>query len=251
MKHLKTRLNRIGRNLIIAMSIGDGCITKAGYLSINHSEIQKEYCEWKWKLLKKNGVPVGTFRKKVGVNGYSKGKSVTQYIFQSSVLDFCKVLRRIEYDLGKGKYNRKLLNRIGAQGLAIWIMDDGSLLRRTKHDKNTGERKYCGFYITISTYCDSETADNIIKYFKEEWNICPTKVFDKRVNSYIISFCAREGRKLINIIKPYMCPYMMYKVIPDKTECDKYMNVLKNSGEIPDDGTLNKEEMGNTEMVKI
>lgn len=47
-------------------------------------------------------------------------------------------------------------------------MDDGSLLRRTKHDKNTGERKYCGFYITISTYCDSETADNIIKYFKEE-----------------------------------------------------------------------------------
>lgn len=239
MKHLKSRLNKIGRDLIIAMSIGDGCITKQGYLYINHGAIQKEYCYWKWKLLKNNGVSVGKFREHNAVTGYSKGKKITQYQFQTSVMDFCKVLRRIEYEGGRTKYNIKLLNRLGPQGLAIWIMDDGSLLRRSTLDKTTGKRKYCGFYITISTYCTLEQADTIIKYFNDTWDLKPTKVFDKRIGSYIISFCAREGRKLIEIIKPYMCPHMMYKVIPDKQECDNYMKLLKEETEIVSEGTLN------------
>lgn len=244
MKQLKTRLNKTGRNLIIAMSIGDGCISKKGYLTINHGETQKEYCLWKWSLLKQNGVKVGVFRKTNDINGYSKGKPVTQYRFQSSIMDFCKVLRRIEYENGRTKYNRKLLNRLGAQGLAIWIMDDGSLLRRSRINKD-GIRTYSGFYITISTYCNLQQADGIINYFKEEWGINPTKVFDKRQQSYIINFCAREGRKLIEIVKPYMCPHMMYKVIPDKIECENYMKLLKETDEISVDSTLNEVEMEN------
>lgn len=34
-------------------------------------------------------------------------------------MNFYKVLRRIEYEGGKTKYNTKLLNRLGPQGLAI------------------------------------------------------------------------------------------------------------------------------------
>lgn len=244
MKHLKTRLNKTGRNLIIAMSIGDGHIAKNGYLDINHCEKQKEYCLWKWKLLKNNGVKVGTFRTWQQINGYSKGKEVIKYGFQTTVLDFCKVLRRIEYEYGKTKYNKKLLKRIGAQGLAIWIMDDGSLLRRSRMNKN-GIRVYSGFYITISTYCSFEQANNIIEYFNEEWDLYPTKVFDKKHQSYIINFCAREGRKLIEIIKPYMCPQMMYKVIPDKIECNNYMKLLKEAAETVAEGTSKTMEIEN------
>nr|DAE20164.1 MAG TPA: hypothetical protein [CrAss-like virus sp. ctYsL76] len=46
-------------------------------------------------------------------------------------------------------------------------MDDGSLLRRSRMNKN-GIRVYSGFYITISTYCSFEQANNIIEYFNEE-----------------------------------------------------------------------------------
>ena len=158
-------------------------------------------------------------------------------------MDFCKVLRRIEYEYGATKYNYKLLKRLGAQGLAIWIMDDGSMLRRSKLDKNTGVRKYNGFYIRISTYCNLDQANTIIEYFNNEWNLYPTKIFEKKNNSYTINFCAREGRKLIEIIKPYMCKHMMYKVIPDKIECDNYMKLLKESTEIVDEGTHENEEM--------
>lgn len=237
MKQLKTRLNKTGRNLIIAMSIGDGHIHSKGYLDINHCEAQKEYCLWKWQLLKDNGVKVGMFREWKQINGYSKGKEVIKYGFQTSVLDFCKVLRRIEYEHGRTKYNKKLLKRLGAQGLAIWIMDDGALLRRSRINKDR-IRTYSGFYITISTYCTLEQANDIIEYFNEEWDIYPTKVFEKRQQSYIINFCAREGRKLIEIIKPYMCPHMMYKVIPDKIECENYMKLLKETAETAVEGTL-------------
>lgn len=243
MKQLKTRLNKTGRNLIIAMSIGDGHIHSKGYLNINHCESQKQYCLWKWKLLKNSGVKVGKFRVWEQINGYSKGKPVTKYGFQTSVMDFCKVLRRVEYEHGKTKYNKKLLKRLGPQGLAIWIMDDGSLLRRSKIEKTTGIRKYSGFYITISTYCQLQQAEDIISYFKEEWDLNPTKVFDKKHQSYIISFCAKEGRKLIEIIKPYMCPHMMYKVLPDKIECDNYMKLLKETAETAVEGTPEMVEM--------
>ena len=43
-------------------------------------------------------------------------------------------------------------------------MDDGSLSRRSRINKN-GDRVYAGFYITISTYCKLEQAEDIIKYF--------------------------------------------------------------------------------------
>jgi hypothetical protein len=45
--------NRETRDLVLAMSIGDGCITSSGYLSFIHGKNQKEYLEWKVWLLHK------------------------------------------------------------------------------------------------------------------------------------------------------------------------------------------------------
>ena len=48
--------NRETRDLVLAMSIGDGCITSSGYLSFIHGKNQKEYLEWKIWLLHKYGI---------------------------------------------------------------------------------------------------------------------------------------------------------------------------------------------------
>lgn len=47
-----------------------------------------------------------------------------------------------------------------------------------------------------------------------------------------------------------MCPHMMYKVLPDKIECDNYMKLLKDTAEIAVEGTSEKMEMEST-SVKI
>ena len=141
-KILKDRLNENGRNLLIAAALGDGCISKQGQLLINHSWKQREYCIWKRNLLKKNGIKVGVLQRHEGSNGYLK--YTIQYRFCTAIHIFNKVLRRVLYNKNtRKKYPRKLLNRLSQQGLALWFMDDGSLLRR----KYKG--RYVGFYLLI------------------------------------------------------------------------------------------------------
>ena len=237
-KILKDRLNENGRNLLIATALGDGCINKQGQLLVNHSWKQREYCIWKRNLLKKNGIKVGALQRYEGANGYLN--YTIQYRFCTAIHIFNKVLRRVLYDKETHKrYPRKILNRLSKQGLALWFMDDGTLLRR-KYKEH-----YCGFYLRISTYCSSSQADEIIKYFKEEWNIHPTKIHEskiKRYDAYTINFGAKEGKKLIEIIKPYMCPSMMYKGLYDIEELKSYYNI-QDVSEILTESTLESDRL--------
>lgn len=232
-KILKNRLNNNGRNLLIAVALGDGCISKTGQLKVNHSWKQYKYVEWLYNLLKNNGIKVGKLTRHEGSNGYLK--YTIQYRFNVEQTMFTKVLRRVFYDsLGKKRYKRKLLNRLTPQGLAIWFMDDGALLRR----KYKGQ--YKGFYLRISTYCSSDEADEIIKYFNEVWDIYPTKIHEHKIkhyDAYTINFGAKEGRKLIDIIKPYMCPSLMYKILPEIDDLKSYYNI-QDVSEILTDSTL-------------
>ena len=236
-KILHSRINKNSRNLLIALSLGDGCITKDGAIYVNHSWKQYGYSKWLYNLLKRNGIRVGKFSRFEGSNGYLK--HTIQYRFSVSRYDFNKVIRRCLYKDGKKYYNPGLLRRLDPQGLAIWFMDDGSILRR----KYKG--KYCGFYLRISTYCSLEEINEIIKYFNEVWDIYPTKVKERRIknyDAYTLNFGAKESKKLVNIIKPYMCPYMMYKVLYDVEECKKYYNV-EDMNKIFIDGTLESDRM--------
>lgn len=233
MKKLVDRINRSGRDLIIACSLGDGCINRQGQLMFNHSWKQYEYAMWKYNLLKRNGIKVGKIQRAVTSNGYLK--KTVQYRYGTTVTMFNKVLRRVMYDGSSKKYVKKLLNRLTPQGLAIWFMDDGTILRR----KYKGV--YKGFYLRISTYCSSEQANEIISYFNEKWGIHPTKVCEhSKGDLYTINFGAKEGKKLINIIKPYMCPSMMYKVLYDIEELKKYYNV-QDVSEILTNSTLEED----------
>lgn len=235
MKNLKNRINRKGRDLLIACSLGDGCINKQGQMMFNHSWKQYDYSMWKYKLLKKNGIKMGKIQRFEGKNGYLD--YTIQYRYRTSVTMFNKVLRRCMYEDSKKRYLKGLLNRLTPQGLAIWFMDDGTILRR----KYKGQ--YKGFYLRISTYCSEEEANIIINYFSEKYDIHPTKICEhSKQNLYTINFGAKEGKKLINIIKPYMCPSMMYKVIYDIEELKEFYDI-KEVNEIFTKGTLESDRL--------
>ena len=57
-------------------------------------------------------------------------------------------------------------------------------------------------------------------YFNDKWNLYPTKVCEKK--GYTINFGAEQGRKLFDIIKPYVCPSMMYKILPEMSDLKNY-----------------------------
>ena len=212
MKSLTDRVNKENRNLLIALSIGDGCVQKNGQIRVNHSWKQYAYVNYKRDILRKHGIKVGQINRFEGQNGYC-GHTI-QYNFNVAVYNFNKVLRRVMYKDGKKTLSLKLLNRVDALGLAIICMDDGAILRR----KCNG--KYSGFYFRISTYCSEEQAKIWIQYFNEKWNLYPTIIHEKA--GYTINFGATEGRKLFKIISPYVCPSMMYKVLPEMSDLKIY-----------------------------
>src|SRR4030042_3942664 len=190
-------------SIIIGMVLGDSYITKFrekrtnSYLSTQHSIKQLDYVEYKMNLLKSLGFEI------------SKLYDVS-IIFKSIRFD-CRnphlfnQLRKTLYPCNNKTIKRKWLNYLDEKGLAIWFMDDGSLTKR-------GKSGYMSLHINSF---NRKEHDIIIKYFKQQWKLNPILRTVKRKDqkqSYFLTFNPNETRNLINIIKPYICNSMLYKV---------------------------------------
>lgn len=202
---MKTKINKESRNLLIGLLLGDGTISNNYVFKLSHCEQQRDYLEWKIKLLGNNGIRANGVKEYISTCGYSSGKKVLYT--QLSIIPFIKVLRRVFYRPKKILGNRKLLNRLSAQEIAIWYMDDGCInIRKSKN-------KIHGFYIRIATCLPEKELQVIIDYFKEVWNISFYKISEGK-GTYSLCCGTKEGIKFINIVKPYVqqVPSMIHKI---------------------------------------
>jgi len=213
---MKTKITKESRNLLIGMLLGDGTICSNNVYKLCHSIEQEDYLKWKIKLLNENGIRNNGLKYYTSSCGYNIGKTVCYT--QLNIIPFIKVLRRVCYKGKKIVGNRKLLNRLSAQEIAIWYMDDGHINIRVNHGKP------CGFYIKISTCEPKSEVQTIIDYFREVWNINFYMIHEgKKEDSYSLCCGTKEGLKFIDIIKPYVSqvPSMIHKITYDLTQRKK------------------------------
>ena len=213
---MKTKITKESRNLLIGMLLGDGTICSNNVYKLCHSIEQEDYLKWKIKLLNENGIRNNGLKYYTSSCGYNIGKTVCYT--QLNIIPFIKVLRRVCYKGKKIVGNRKLLNRLSAQEIAIWYMDDGHINIRVNHGKP------CGFYIKISTCEPKSEVQTIIDYFREVWNINFYMIHEgKKEDSYSLCCGTKEGLKFIGIIKPYVSqvPSMIHKITYDLTQRKK------------------------------
>ena len=205
------------------MLLGDGTICSNNVYKLCHSIEQEDYLKWKIKLLNENGIRNNGLKYYTSSCGYNIGKTVCYT--QLNIIPFIKVLRRVCYKGKKIVGNRKLLNRLSAQEIAIWYMDDGHINIRVNHGKP------CGFYIKISTCEPKSEVQTIIDYFREVWNINFYMIHEgKKEDSYSLCCGTKEGLKFIDIIKPYVSqvPSMIHKITYDLTQRKKPLRVHLN-----------------------
>ena len=198
------------------MLLGDGTICSNNVYKLCHSIEQEDYLKWKIKLLNENGIRNNGLKYYTSSCGYNIGKTVCYT--QLNIIPFIKVLRRVCYKGKKIIGNRKLLNRLSAQEIAIWYMDDGHINIRINHGKP------CGFYIKISTCEPKSEVQTIIDYFREVWNINFYMIHEgRKEDSYSLCCGTKEGLKFIDIIKPYVSqvPSMIHKITYDLTQRKK------------------------------
>ena len=211
---MKSKFNKESRNLLIGLLLGDGTISNNNVFKLAHSIEQKEYLQWKIKLLGEYGIRNSGYHEYTSTKGYNIGKQVCYT--NLNIVPFIKLLRRICYKEKKIIGNRKLLNRLTPQEIAIWYMDDGHInIRKTK------DGRPMGFYIKISTCEPKQEVQTIIDFFKEQWNINFYMFHEgKKEDSYSLCCGTKEGLKFIDIVKPYVSqvPSMIHKITYDLSQ---------------------------------
>jgi hypothetical protein len=60
-----------------------------------------------------------------------------------------------------------------------------------------------------------QQADLILLYFREKWGVCGIRKLHKKTGLWYLIFNTKEGKKLEELIRPYIIPFMEYK-LPSK-----------------------------------
>lgn len=218
-----TKIKKDSRILFYSMILGDGHLDKYGQLNLRHGIKQREYLEWKKKLLNRSGIHTGEIIEFIS-NGHPQVRCSTK------VYNFSKLYRRILYRPKKTLGIRKLLNFLSPINIAIWYMDDGSLT--TLKNKDGYIRGNC---LRIHTNVTKEENQILIDYFKEKFGI---NFNQNKKNSFYELVCGtREARKFINIIRPFV----------EQVECMKHKLNLK----VTVDSSESKRELSSLEENDI
>lgn len=205
-RKIKKKLSKEQKSLLIGLLIGDGTISSNFVFKLSHSVEQREYLEWKVKLLDKFQIKNNGIKEYISTCGYNIGKGVLYS--QMSVIPTIKALRRTVY-IPKKTITRKLLNWLTPLEIAIWYMDDGHINVNTSKQRSSIQHT-----IKIATCVDESTVEVIIQYFLDIWNIKFRK-FPEGKNTFSIASSSEEDySKFVNLIKPFVkqVPSMLYKI---------------------------------------
>jgi hypothetical protein len=201
-------MTREDKALLIGLVIGDGSLNVRrdkrwensfhSQLNFTHSAKQRQYVEWKSKLLQTIFGGKAPKVTDINNNGYPG-------VRMSKSNKYFRVLKRYLYADNKKTIPLKALNRLTPKALAIWWMDDGCLYEKKRNGKTHAWELYLNTYLT-----DSENLV-IIDYFKNKWDISWKLNRDKGKSRLRCSTV--EGRKFLDIVRKHVLevPCMAYK----------------------------------------
>lgn len=207
-----TPFSNIVEDVLFGSLLGDGCITlNKGYanprFSFRHSYKQKDYFYWKAGLLRSISSEKSTWKQK-GKTSDLSGTSSIKLRYQSKASPDLLKLYKLATKNNKKFIRRKLLNLLTPRSLAIWWMDDGSII------SNGRKGVLCTDSFSL------KEVSIIQKYLKTVWDLgtklsysSSTNVGGKRyIRLYIRS--TEELKKFLRIVLPYVeVKEMLYKFI--------------------------------------
>lgn len=210
MKHKQMPLSDRTKEIVLGSLLGDGSLKiHKGYsnarFSFRHSKSQSKYFLWKANALEEI-----SSSKKIFLQHNDGGFSSQDKLrYQSRAGEPLTEIYHLTAKRGKLRITRKWLNQMTALSLAIWWLDDGSLIA------NSRKGVFCtdGF--------DKESVKIIAQYLDKVWNIhthigaIKEKRAGRKQEYYRLWVSSTdEMKKFLRIILPYVpVPSMLYKVL--------------------------------------
>lgn len=197
------------KNALIGMILGDAYLQKTGKqnsrIRLEHSVAQKEYLLWKVSLLQNYFQSSIQVIKRTNIHWH---KTYSYVRIQSTSSPEVGKLQRLFYKESK-KIIPDTFKRIFKDplSLAIWFMDDGYYYPRDKMS-----------YIYIPNY-DEESLVNLLLALKENFLLMPQ--LKRKKKGLVLVLNVVETKKLVDIIKSYIIPSMLYKISLDPVSTDR------------------------------
>lgn len=184
------------KEIVLGTILGDGSLKihkgyKNARLSFRHSIKQKEYFFWKTEELKE-----------ISSEKYYWEQNDGKLRYQSSASESLTEIYNLTHKNSKWNINRKWLNLLTPLSLAVWWLDDGSLVGNTRH----------GVFCTDSFHKYEVIV--LSGYLMDVWRIKTRvrKVMGSYYRLYIDS--SEELKKFLRIILPYIpVSGMLQKII--------------------------------------
>lgn len=202
--------NRV-REIILGSILGDGSLKihkpyRNARFSFRHSIGQKAYFDWKKNQLKEISSQKCCWLQTIDSKSYSKQPKLR---YQSLALESLSELYELTHKRGKLRIRRKWLNMLTPLSLAIWWMDDGSIISNGRKG------------VICTDGFDKEMAGTLAKYLQKVWNVkvhvsAVKKPQDGKKEEYFRLWLrsTEELKKFLRIILPYIqVEQMLEKVI--------------------------------------
>lgn len=194
----KINISEEADQIIIGSLLGDGCIIKNHncLFTILHSKAQEDYCRYKYDLLTNAGIK-SRFSYEPGSESKINGRKITNNgkVRIKSCQNQSFNIYREEWYSDKKRISNAVY-RLKPIGLAIWFMDDGS--------KNASS-----YYISTNGF-DYEDQKILIDMLYSNFGI--EAAIHKNKDKYVLYIKAKSRELFTNIIKPYICDSMKYKL---------------------------------------
>lgn len=185
--------------IIMGSLLGDGCLKSnrgiSSYLSISHTIKQKEYTDWLYSELE--NICLSPPKQYI-----SKGKYITYYFMSEARKDLQNLRDKI-YTPNKS-ISQWWLDQISELGLAIWYMDDGSLIYVNKNKSM--------FNFATNSFSQEENY-MLSNMLKERFDILSeVKPYNKKSGiQYNINISEESFEKFNTLISKYLTPDLQYK----------------------------------------
>ncbi len=188
-------LSRGAEQVLLGSLLGDGSLHGRKTLATTphfvetHADRQAEYLRWKARSLSNLGARIT--QESVTVRGHTH--PIVK--LRTKALPALWSLRQEFYGTGRKRLDRSVLDRLWDLGVAVWIMDDGSL----KADRRWPSRPLLRLY----TCCFSkEEHDEILRFFARRYGV-RAKVLRASKNPYV-AFSADDTEKLRTRLRTYL-----------------------------------------------
>lgn len=213
-------MNSKDRAILYGLAIGDGHISyrtrykdgkyryEQAELIIGHGPKQLDYINYKADLIHKI---FGGKRPKIADTKYylkATGKTYKGYRIAKTNPYFRQMHRKLYRENRQKSITGEVLSFCNAQSLALWFMDDGSIM---SNFNKSGEITSLSFRI-CTQFIDEDEAKEVCNWLSQKFGI-QAKYF-KSKGKYDIGGATQASLTLVSVIQDFVIPSMSYKIMP-------------------------------------